>query len=67
MGKRTREPRKLFPIAMTVAELSQATGWDRKTIYAWCAHGLIRYRVGVRKVLFVADVVDFIRTNCERV
>jgi hypothetical protein len=59
--------RKIFPIALTVAELSAATGWHRSVIYQWLAAGLPRYRVGVRKVLLVADVVEFIRENCERV
>jgi hypothetical protein len=59
--------RKLFPIAATVAELSKLTGWHRSVFYTWIAAGLPRYRVGVRKVLLVADVVEFIRANCERV
>jgi hypothetical protein len=60
--------RKLYAIAATVAELSKLTGWHREIFYSWFATGkLQRYRVGVRKVLLVADVVEFIRANCERV
>jgi excisionase family DNA binding protein len=58
--------RKLYAIAATVAELSKLTGWHREIFYSWLATGkLKRYRVGTRKILLVADVVEFIRENCE--
>jgi excisionase family DNA binding protein len=56
--------RKLFPIAVSVAEVADSLGVERREIYrAIKEHGLPVYRHGTKRRILVADVVAWIRAT----
>lgn len=59
--------RRLFPIALTVSELADSLGIDRNVIYsAIKSKELAIFRRGVRRLIIVADAVQWIRETWKR-
>lgn len=65
MPRKSRASR-LWPITLSVAEVAAALGIDRTHVYSMIAGGLPLYRIGVKRKILVADLVDFIRANFKR-
>ena len=57
---------RLYPICLTVAETAAAIGVHRETVYEWIAAGLPLYRIGTKRKILVADLVEHIRANVKR-
>ncbi len=58
--------RVLWPIMLSVAELADAMKCDRRYVYQMIANGLPLYRIGVKRRVLVADVVEHIRKTFKR-
>ena len=62
-----RVSRPLFPIAMTVAELTTALRIERRVVYeALKAGELTAYRKGLRRVIPVTDAIQWIKQTWKR-
>jgi excisionase family DNA binding protein len=57
---------RLYPIMLSVAEAAAEMGVDRWTVYAWIEAGLPLYRIGTKRKILVADLVEYIRANLKR-
>jgi len=58
--------RQLFPLMLSVAEVAAHVGIERRVVYSWIEHGLPIYRVGVRRKVLVADLIEFLRMHLKR-
>jgi excisionase family DNA binding protein len=62
-----RRSRPLFPICMTVAELSTALRIERRVVYEALKNGeLAAYRKGLRRLILVSDAVQWIKQTWKR-
>ena len=65
-----RKPRvrKIFPVALSVAETAEAVGASVRGVREWIATGKLPAHLAKRgrKLIIVSDLVDFIRTNLPR-
>lgn len=59
--------KRLWPILLSVSELSRALGCDRKTIYVWHRQGLPIFKLGTKRKIFTADLVTFLRAQLKQV
>jgi excisionase family DNA binding protein len=59
--------RRLYPLAMTIAECAEQLHLERKVLYRACREeGLPIYRRGVRRYLLTDDVLHWIRRTWKR-
>lgn len=58
--------RRLYPLMLSVAECAAVIGVERRTVYQMIDNGLPLYRIGVKRKILVADLVDFIRQTFKR-
>ena len=63
----SRTASRLYPLFLTVSEMSAAVGCSRRTVYQWARAGLPLYRIGCSKKIMVADADEFFRANLKRV
>ncbi len=61
-----RRARALWPIMLSVAEVADAMKVDRRVVYQMIAAGLPLYRIGVKRRVLVADLLDFIPLHFQR-
>jgi excisionase family DNA binding protein len=55
--------RVLWPILLSVSELADAMGVDRRYVRKMIANGMPVQRLGVKRRIIVADAVEAIRKN----
>jgi excisionase family DNA binding protein len=55
--------RVLWPVLLSVSELADAMGVDRRYVRKMIAAGMPVQRLGVKKRILVADAVEAIRKN----
>jgi excisionase family DNA binding protein len=57
---------RIYPIMLSVAETAAAIGVDRTVVYEWIEGGLPLYRIGVKRKILVADLVEYVRAHMKR-
>lgn len=57
---------RIYPIMLSVAEVAAAIGVERVTVYEWIANGLPLYRIGVKRKILVADLVEYLRAHLKK-
>jgi hypothetical protein len=55
------QPRKLYPLMLSVSECAEQFRCDRKVIYQMTRAGLPLYRLGVRRFVLTDDVIQWVR------
>lgn len=55
--------RVLWPVLLSVSELADAMGCDRRFVRRMIANGMPVQKLGVKKRILVADAVEHIRKN----
>lgn len=62
-----RKPATIRPLIMlNIAQTADALGVERKTVYQMIQNGLPLYRIGVKRKILIADLIDYIRKNFKR-
>jgi hypothetical protein len=62
-GDTMARARVLWPILLSVSELADAMGCDRRYVRKMLANGMPVQKIGVKKRILVADAVEHIRKN----
>lgn len=60
------QPRKLYPLMLSVSECAEQFRCDRKVVYQMIRAGLPLYRLGVRRFVLTDDLILFIRTHLKQ-
>ena len=60
MSRRLRERAHLLPIMLSVTELAYSMGVHKRIVYSMIAAGLPLYKIGTKRKMLTADVLDFI-------